>query len=102
MHIPMTQAALGARLSIETLDGTEEIEVHPGTQSGTTIALKGRGIPHLRGHRRGNLIVRIIVDTPLQLTKTEEELLRRLARERSEEVPELHEGILSKLRSTRS
>ena len=102
LHVPMTQAALGARLSIETLDGTEEIEMHPGTQTGTTVVLKGRGVPHLRGHRRGNLVVRIVVDTPLQLTKAQEELLRRFARERSEQVPGLHEGILSKLRSTRA
>ncbi len=102
LHVPMTQAALGARVHVETLEGSEEIEIPPGTQSGETMVLRGRGIPQLRGHRRGNFVVRVAVDTPTQLTKAQEELLRHLARERSEEVPEPHEGLLAKLRSARS
>jgi molecular chaperone DnaJ len=102
LHVPMTQAALGARVHVETLEGSEEIEIPPGTQSGETMVLRGRGIPQLRGHRRGNFVVRVAVDTPTQLTKAQEELLRHLARERSEEVPEPHEGLLAKLRSARN
>jgi molecular chaperone DnaJ len=79
--------ALGTKLPLETLDGPAEIDVRPGTQSGHAITLRGRGIQHLRGAGRGDLIVHVEVKTPSKLDPEQEELLRRLAKLRGEERP---------------
>src|SRR5699024_10412162 len=76
LHIPMTQAALGAVIDVETLDTTEEITVARGTQSGETIRLKGLGVPHVRGRGRGDLHLHVRVDTPLDLEPEVERALR--------------------------
>jgi molecular chaperone DnaJ len=99
LHVPMTQAALGAHLTYETLDGTEDLVLPPGTQSGRTFRLRGRGVPHLGGRGRGDLVVHVVVDTPTGLTRDQEELLRRLAEERGEDVAPADTGFLSRIRS---
>jgi molecular chaperone DnaJ len=89
VRLPMTAAALGTAVSLETLDGPETIDVAPGTQSGAVITLKGRGVPHLsRGEGRGALYVHLVVDTPERLDAEQERLLRELAKLRGEEQPE--------------
>jgi molecular chaperone DnaJ len=98
IHVSMTQAALGANLSFETLDGPEELTIHPGSQGGRQIRLRGRGVPHLRARGRGDFIVTLVVDTPSELTKTQEDLLRQLAAERGELVAPAEAGLMSKLR----
>lgn len=95
LHVAMTQAALGATVSVDTLDGSEELVVAAGTQSGKLAVLRGKGVPHARGRGRGDLIVRLVVDTPTKLSKSQEELLRQLAAEREEPVAD-HEGRLRK------
>ncbi len=87
LALPMTAAALGALIPLETLDGTEQIDVRPGTQAGQVIPLTGRGVTHLRGHGRGDLLVHIDVQTPTKLDARQEELVRELARLRDEERP---------------
>ncbi|CAM5633924.1 Chaperone protein DnaJ OS=Streptomyces glaucescens OX=1907 GN=dnaJ2 PE=3 SV=1 [Streptomyces glaucescens] len=57
--IPMTAASLGTKVPLETLDGMEEVDIRPGTQSGESIPLHGRGVTHLRGGGRGDLIVHV-------------------------------------------
>jgi molecular chaperone DnaJ len=95
--VPMTAAALGTTIELPTLeadlpgvadeDATFDLEVRPGTQSGTEQTLRGRGVPGLRGGR-GDLIVSIAVETPTKLDPAQEELLRQLATLRGEEQPE--------------
>ncbi|MDP9497369.1 MAG: molecular chaperone DnaJ [Actinomycetota bacterium] len=85
--LPMTAAALGTSLKLETLDGEEQIEVAPGTQPGEVITLRARGVPHLRGTGRGDLHVHLDVQTPTRLDGRQEELLRELAALRGEERP---------------
>lgn len=99
VHVALTQAALGAVIDFETLDGAEQLTVPAGTQTGYVIRLKGKGVPHVRGRGRGDLLVQVVVDTPTGLDKTQEELLRRLAGERSEAVAAPEEGFLSRIRS---
>ena len=65
--IPMTAAALGTKVPLETLDGLEEVDIRPGTQSGQSIPLHERGVTHLRGGGRGDLIVHVEVETPTKL-----------------------------------
>jgi molecular chaperone DnaJ len=97
LHIPFTQATLGAHLSLETLDGTEEFSVEPGTQTGKMLRFRGRGVPRVDGRGRGDLIVQVFVDTPTKLAKEEEELLRQLAALRNEKVSE-DQGFLGKIK----
>lgn len=99
LPVSMTQAALGATVDFETLDGAEHIAIAPGTHSGAVVRLRGRGVPHVRGRGRGDLLVHVAVETPTDLTKEQEELLRRLAADRGEEVAAPEEGLLSRLRS---
>ncbi len=86
--LPMTAAALGTVLSLETLDGVEEVEIRRGTQPGHVVTLRGRGVPHLRGSGRGDLLVHVDVQTPSRLDARQEELLRELAVLRGEEQVE--------------
>jgi len=75
----MVQAALGAELEIDTLDGQERIELEPGTPSGTTVRLRGKGMPNLGRRGRGDLFVSVHVVTPADLSREERTLVERLA-----------------------
>jgi molecular chaperone DnaJ len=77
-HIPISfpQAALGAEIEIPTLDGKRKLSIPRGTESGDLLKLKGEGIPKLRGYGRGDQIFQVIVKTPKNLNKRQEELLR--------------------------
>ncbi len=99
LHVPVTQAALGATVPLETLDGVEDLEIPAGTQSGRVVRLRDHGVPRLRGRGRGDLHVQLIVDVPEQLTDEEEELLRRFAELRGDEVAPADAGFLSRIRS---
>lgn len=98
LHLPVTQAALGAQISYETLDGAEELVLPAGTQSGRVFRLRGRGVPNVGGRGRGDLLVRVVVDTPTDLSVGEEELVRRLAAERGDVVAPPGSGLMSKIR----
>ncbi len=87
VKLPMTAAALGTTLHLDTLDGTEDVEVRAGTQSGQTVTLHERGVQHLRAPGRGDLHVHVDVQTPTRLDDEQEQLLRRLAQLRGEEAP---------------
>jgi molecular chaperone DnaJ len=90
VRLPMTAAALGTNVTIETLDSTESIAVKPGTQAGTVVTLRAQGVPHLsRSVGRGDLFVHLDVETPSDLDPEQERLLRELARLRDEEQPEI-------------
>jgi molecular chaperone DnaJ len=78
MPISFPQAALGTELEIETLHGPELLKVPEGTQSGKEFRLRGKGVPHLNAHGRGDLIVEVRVQTPAKLTKQQKELMRQL------------------------
>jgi molecular chaperone DnaJ len=99
LHVTFPQAALGARLPLETLDGVEELVVSPGTQSGAVHRFRSRGVPRLDGRGRGDLLVHVVVDTPTVLTKEEDELLRQLAELQGVTVEPPDSGLMSKIRS---
>ena len=83
--LPMTAAALGTVVKFETLDGQESLSVKPGTQSGSVVTLRARGVPHLsRGVGRGDLHVHLDVETPGPLDSEQERVLRELAKLRGE------------------
>jgi molecular chaperone DnaJ len=78
MPISFPQAALGTELQIETLEGPATIKIPEGTQSGREFKLRGKGVPHLNEHGKGDLVVEIRVATPSKLNKAQKELLRQL------------------------
>jgi molecular chaperone DnaJ len=77
--VSMVQAALGDTIELQTLDGPRSVAVRPGTQSGQVVRLKGEGVPHLKGFGRGDLLIEVVVKTPENLTKRQQELLREFA-----------------------
>ncbi|MCW2929732.1 MAG: molecular chaperone DnaJ [Actinomycetia bacterium] len=87
LTIPMVAAALGATVSVESLDGPSDVDIRPGTQSGQVIPLYTLGVKHLSGTGRGDLIIHVTVETPSRLDAEQEKLLRDLAKLRGEEAP---------------
>lgn len=79
LPLSFSQAGLGATVTIPTPYGDETLDVPAGTQAGTIISLRGRGLPNLEHGRRGDLHVRVQVWTPTRLTPELREALERLA-----------------------
>ncbi|MGC8481121.1 MAG: molecular chaperone DnaJ [Acidimicrobiales bacterium] len=98
--ISFAQAALGTTIAFETLEDVIDIEVPPGTQHGKVVRLRNRGVPHLGGRGRGDLLVELVVETPRDLSAEEVTLLTQLAELRGESItdPNSH-GLFSKLKS---
>lgn len=92
LHVPMTQAALGAEFEFKTLDDVESVQLEPGVQTGEVLRFPGKGVPRIDSRGRGDLLVQIIVDTPTKLSKEEENLLRQLAELRNDTVSADDEG----------
>lgn len=98
LHLAFTQASIGTRLALDTLDGTQEIEIEPGVATGTVIRFRGLGVPRLQGRGRGDLLVRLVVDTPTDLDDEQRALLVHLAELRGEHLDPPEPGLLSRLR----
>lgn len=99
--VPMTSAALGTTLTVETLDGPESIDLAPGTQSGAVHTLGGFGAARLGRASRGDLLVHVDVETPTKLSGEQEDLLRQLAELRGEtrsggRLTASHSGVFGK------
>jgi len=93
-EIPITfpQAALGGEVEVPTLlNGKGRIRIPPGTQSGTVLRMRGKGLPNLRGYGQGDQLVRVTVEVPTKLSSEQQELLRRY-----EEISEEAGGPLQK------
>jgi molecular chaperone DnaJ len=99
LPVSVAQAALGCHLERATPDGPTEVAVPAGTQSGREFRLRSRGVPHVDGRGRGDLRFVTRVETPVDLSATEQELLRRLAEERGEAVDPAPSGVFSRIKS---
>jgi len=76
--IPMTTAALGGTVEVPCIDGTRaKVTIPKGTQSGHQFRLKGKGMSILRSPSRGDMFIQAVVETPVNLTKEQEDLLRQ-------------------------
>jgi molecular chaperone DnaJ len=96
--VSIAQAALGSRITVPTIEGEEEVEIKAGTQPGTEIRLRGRGVPHLRrAGSRGDLHVFVNVVVPAKLSKRQRELLTEYAAEAGESVAPAGSGLREKL-----
>lgn len=101
LPLNVAQAALGAEITVPTVDGEEPLRISPGTQTGTTFRLRGKGVPYLRGNGRGDQIVVARVKVPSRLTDQQ----RRLFQELEKSLDPLQigeqqdEGFFGRLRS---
>jgi len=74
-HISFSKAALGIELKVPTIDGDVKYSVPPGTQPGTVFRLKGKGVPKVNGHGRGDQYVNIVVDIPKSVSAKQKDAL---------------------------
>jgi molecular chaperone DnaJ len=96
--IPFTHAALGGDVELPTLDGKGKVRVPAGTQPGTVLRIKGKGIPHRAGLGRGDQRVEIAIEVPTQLTERQRLLLEEFAKELGEDVHPARKTFAEKLR----
>jgi len=94
----VAQAVLGADLSFATLDGDVLVVIPPGTQHGKEIRFRNKGVPHLDGRGRGEMVLRVKVLIPTDLSKEEDEAYRRMAADRNEPVAPPQQGLVSRLK----
>jgi molecular chaperone DnaJ len=97
--LPMTTAALGGDIEVPSLDGQRtKVKIPIGTQSGRQFRLRGKGMPALNGAGHGDLIIQVNVETPVNLTKRQKELLEEFqSGESAENAPE-SAGFFKKLK----
>jgi molecular chaperone DnaJ len=99
VDLTVTDAALGTRVRVPTLNGEVELELEPGTQPGTLRVLRGRGMPVLQGFGRGDQRVLVNVQVPRRLTEEQRRLLEDFDRSAGAETYQVDEGFFQKLKS---
>jgi len=80
ISVNFTTVALGGEIEVPTLDGSETVKIHEGTQTGTTLRLRGKGMPDVNGGARGDLFATVQVRTPKKLSKEQRHLLDQLSK----------------------
>jgi molecular chaperone DnaJ len=98
VSISIGQAALGAKIEVPTLKAKTPLKVPAGTQSGRTFRLKGLGVANLKGHRIGDLLVKVHVVIPTKLTAQQRELLEEFSKLSGDQVT-TGEGIFEKVKN---
>ena len=96
--VSFVQAALGDHVEVPTLEGMVKMRIPPGTQSGKVFRLKHKGIPHLHGGGRGDQHVRVVVETPTDLSGEQRQLLERFAELAGERTQPQVKSFLDKVR----
>ncbi len=87
LSVPFTQAALGAHLTVETLDGEAEVDLPAGAQPGHVVTVKRAGLPATGGGGRGDLRLRVHIEVPRDLDDEQRDLLTQLAKLRGDDAP---------------
>ena len=96
--ISFTQAALGAKIEVPTLKGSEHLDIPAGTQHGEVFKLKGKGLPDVRSYRTGDELVQILVEIPKKLTERQKQLLREFAGSEDGNAMPQRKGFMEKLK----
>ena len=99
VDLTIVQAALGATVTVETLDGPVELELPAGTQPGDVRVLRGKGMPVLQGFGRGDHRVLLNVSVPRRLTDEQRRLLEEFEQSSDEHTYQHDEGFFEKLKS---
>lgn len=95
LDITFAQAALGDTVKVESFGGTEKIKIHPESQNGKTIRIKGKGFKNVNGWGKGDLLVILNVVTPTRLNKKEKELFRQLREIETQKAGDEHETVFN-------
>lgn len=95
--ISFVQAALGGKIKVNSIDGTEELDIPPGTQYGAQLRIPNKGVPHYRRSYSGDLVVRVEIETPKNLNTDERRTLAEFAKLRGESHQNEHGGFWDKL-----
>ncbi len=98
VSINIAQAALGAKISVPTVDGDEALTVPAGTQAGRVLRLKGKGVPHVRRTGRGDQLVILSVEVPRTLSKDQRELFEKLGATLGSEAQPQEKSFLDSLK----
>jgi len=96
--IGLAQAALGVELEVPTLEGTESLVIPPGTRSGSSFRLAGRGAPRVNRSGKGDQIVTVVIDVPKRLSSQQTEALRNYAKLVGETVENVDNSLMSRLK----
>ena len=96
--VPLAQAALGAEVDVPTMNGPVSMKIPSGTQSGTVFRVRGKGLPDVHDGRAGDLLVRVVVETPTNLSGAQRQLLEELARSLGDGTHPARRAFLAKLR----
>lgn len=98
IRVSYLQAVLGCQLSVNTVDGLEELNIPSGIQPGTTLTLEGKGVPRLGNPvSRGDHLITIQVEIPQRVSPEERKLLEELAKIRGDQVGKGKEGFLGSI-----
>jgi molecular chaperone DnaJ len=92
LSVGFSQAALGATVEVDSIDGPVQIEVKAGSQQGDTVRVQDRGLPNLRTKRRGELVAMLMIHVPKKLTERQRQLLEEFAKTEKVDVRKSHEG----------
>lgn len=100
LDLNFAQVSLGDEVEVPTIDGDgHELRIPAGTQTGETFVVRGKGVPHLRGGGRGDMLVHVNVTTPKHLSKEQKDLLKQLAASMGSEVkPQEDRGFMGKIK----
>jgi molecular chaperone DnaJ len=99
LELTMTQAALGGKVTVPTLDGEAEVGIEPGTQPGAVLTLKGKGMPQLQGFGHGDLRLLLTVLVPRKLDEEQRKLLEQFEENATAATYEHDEGLFKRLRA---
>lgn len=98
MAIHPHQAALGAKVEVPTLNGLVRLEVPAGTQHGTQLRLRGKGLPTVRGGETGDLFIRVLIAVPQKLSAEERKAYERLAQVLGNDAPKVQKNFFDRMR----
>jgi len=94
--VSFSSAALGGEVNVPTLDGQAQLKIPAGTQSGTAFKLRGKGVPVLNSHSRGDLIVRVAVEVPTRLNAEQRRKLEEFSALMGDENSPMHKSFFEK------
>ena len=98
IFVSFPQLALGDEIQVPTLEGDTTLRIQEGTQTGKEYRLRGKGVPHLNEHGRGDLVVQVVVQTPKKFSKPQRELLRQLGETMHIENKPTSRSLLGKMK----
>jgi molecular chaperone DnaJ len=99
IKISFPRAALGTQVKIPTLEGEEILEIPSGVQSGKLLKLKGKGIQSLNNHQKGDLYIKVNVETPKNLKRKQKEILKKFAESTGERLDSVENNVINKIKN---